>query len=64
METTVPILRVARPTDDLERLLPFYRDGLGLGVLFRFADHDGFDGVTWRKVVEGRAAFAPCVGVA
>ena len=45
MKTTVPILRIARPTDDLERLLPFYRDGLGLSVLFRFADHDGFDGV-------------------
>jgi len=25
-------------------LLPFYRDGLGLDVLYRFADHDGFDG--------------------
>src|SRR5436190_21607909 len=40
-----PILRVARPTDDLEALLPFYRDGLGLAVLYRFEDHDGFDGV-------------------
>ena len=38
-------LRVARPTDDLEALLPFYRDGLGLNVLYRFEDHDGFDGV-------------------
>jgi catechol 2,3-dioxygenase-like lactoylglutathione lyase family enzyme len=38
-------LRVARPTDDLEALLPFYRDGLGLTVLYRFEDHDGFDGV-------------------
>src|SRR5580693_4009058 len=25
--TTTPILRIARPTDDLEALLPFYRDG-------------------------------------
>jgi catechol 2,3-dioxygenase-like lactoylglutathione lyase family enzyme len=41
----VPTLRVARPTDDLDRLLPFYRDGLGLKVLYRFEDHDGFDGV-------------------
>lgn len=41
----VPVLRVARPTDDIEALLPFYRDGLGLDVLFRFDDHDGFDGV-------------------
>jgi catechol 2,3-dioxygenase-like lactoylglutathione lyase family enzyme len=40
-----PVLRVARATDDLDGLLPFYRDGLGLGVLYRFEDHDGFDGV-------------------
>ena len=38
-------LRVARPSDDLEALLRFYRDGLGFAVLDRFADHDGFDGV-------------------
>ncbi len=42
---TVPKLRVARPTDDIEALIPFYRDGLGLEVLSRFADHDGFDGI-------------------
>ena len=40
-----PVLRVVRPTDDIEALLPFYRDGLGLDVLFRFEDHQGFDGV-------------------
>ena len=40
-----PILRVARPTDDIEALLAFYRDGLGLEVLYRFEGHDGFDGV-------------------
>lgn len=39
------MLRVARPSDDLERLLPFYRDGLGLRILYRFEDHDGFDGI-------------------
>ena len=43
--TNLPTLRVARPTDDIEALLPFYRDGLGLDVLYRFADHDGFDGI-------------------
>ena len=43
--TTTPVLRIARPTDNLEALLPFYRDGLGLALLFRFEDHDGFDGV-------------------
>lgn len=39
------VMRVARPTDDIERLLPFYTDGLGLEVLGSFEDHDGFDGV-------------------
>jgi catechol 2,3-dioxygenase-like lactoylglutathione lyase family enzyme len=43
--TAAPLLRVARPTDDLEPLLRFYRDGLGLQVLYRFDDHDGFSGI-------------------
>src|SRR4051794_41398902 len=38
-------LRVARPTDDLEAIVRFYRDGLGFHVLYEFEDHDGFDGV-------------------
>jgi catechol 2,3-dioxygenase-like lactoylglutathione lyase family enzyme len=38
-------LRVARPTDQLEAVVAFYRDGLGFEVLYQFADHDGFDGV-------------------
>jgi len=38
-------LRVARPTDDLEAVAKFYRDGLGFVELYRFVDHDGFDGV-------------------
>ena len=45
MESSFPVMRVARPSDDLEALLSFYRDGLGLSILFRFTDHDGFDGV-------------------
>jgi catechol 2,3-dioxygenase-like lactoylglutathione lyase family enzyme len=36
---------VARPTDDLEAVVAFYRDGLGFEVLFEFKGHDGFDGV-------------------
>jgi catechol 2,3-dioxygenase-like lactoylglutathione lyase family enzyme len=40
-----PTLRVARPSDNLDDVVRFYRDGLGLSVLFRFEDHDGFDGV-------------------
>ena len=39
-----PILRAARPTDDLDALLPFYIDGLGFEILYRFGGHDGFDG--------------------
>jgi catechol 2,3-dioxygenase-like lactoylglutathione lyase family enzyme len=42
---TAPILRVARASDNLQALLGFYREGLGLDVLYSFADHDGFDGV-------------------
>jgi catechol 2,3-dioxygenase-like lactoylglutathione lyase family enzyme len=38
-------LRVARPTDDLDAVVAFYRDGLGFAVLAAFRDHDGFDGV-------------------
>ncbi|KDA03934.1 MAG: VOC family protein [Hyphomonas oceanitis] len=38
-------IRIARPTDDLDALLPFYRDGLGFSVLYEFRDHDDFDGV-------------------
>ncbi|KAL2019637.1 hypothetical protein VTK56DRAFT_9452 [Thermocarpiscus australiensis] len=38
-------LRIARPTNDIDALLPFYRDGLGFEVLLTFADHEGFDGV-------------------
>jgi catechol 2,3-dioxygenase-like lactoylglutathione lyase family enzyme len=38
-------LRVARPTNNLEALLPFYQQGLGLSVLLHFQDHNGFDGI-------------------
>ena len=48
-----PILRVARPSDDLEALLRFYQQGLGFALLYRFEDHDGFDGI--RGHVAGRA---------
>ena len=41
----VPILRVARASDDLNGLLRFYCDGLGLIVLCRFENHVGFDGI-------------------
>ena len=38
-------LRVARPTNDLAALRRFYCDGLGLSVLFEFANKGGYDGV-------------------
>jgi hypothetical protein len=34
--TTVPTLRVARPSNNLDALLRFYEQGLGLTLLFRF----------------------------
>ena len=37
-------LRVARPTDRLDDIVRFYRDGLGFEVVASFDDHDGFDG--------------------
>lgn len=43
---TVPsTLRVARPSDDPDALLPFYEQGLGLRVLSRFENHESFDGI-------------------
>jgi catechol 2,3-dioxygenase-like lactoylglutathione lyase family enzyme len=38
-------MRFARPTDRLDDVVRFYRDGLGLQELARFEDHEGFDGV-------------------
>ncbi|MBA2935092.1 VOC family protein [Sphingomonas sp. CGMCC 1.13654] len=43
--SVAPKLRVARPSDDLDALLRFYREGLGLDLLYRFEDHDGVDGM-------------------
>jgi catechol 2,3-dioxygenase-like lactoylglutathione lyase family enzyme len=40
-----PQLRVARSTNSIDHILRFYCDGLGLDVLGRFENHDGFDGV-------------------
>ena len=38
-------LRIARATNDLDRIVAMYGDGLGFGVIGRFEGHDGFDGV-------------------
>lgn len=44
MPSPAPQLRVARPTDRLDEVVAFYRDGLGFEVLGSFRDHAGFDG--------------------
>jgi catechol 2,3-dioxygenase-like lactoylglutathione lyase family enzyme len=38
-------VRVARHTDDLEAVVAFYRDRVGLPEIGRFVGHDGYDGV-------------------
>lgn len=38
-------LRIARPVSDLARTEAQYCQGLGLQVIDRFDDHDGFDGL-------------------
>ena len=38
-------IRVARPTDRLAEVERFYAEYLGLPVLYRFDDHDGYSGV-------------------
>jgi hypothetical protein len=39
------ILRIARPSDDLQRVSDMYCRGLGFERLGEFDDHQGFDGV-------------------
>ena len=39
------VLRVARPTDQLDAIAKMYEVGLDFARLSSFADHDGFDGV-------------------
>jgi hypothetical protein len=40
-----PHLRIARPVTDIERAANMYCQGLTLGILGSFRDHDGFDGI-------------------
>ena len=40
-----PILRVARPSDDLEALKNFYVDGLGMEIIDQFKSHDCFEDI-------------------
>jgi prolyl oligopeptidase len=39
------VMRVSRPTDNLDAITNMYAAGLGFTVLDRFTNHDGFDGV-------------------
>jgi catechol 2,3-dioxygenase-like lactoylglutathione lyase family enzyme len=47
MTDSLPVrqVRFARPTDNLDAVLAFYRDRLGLAELGKFEDHDGYSGV-------------------
>jgi catechol 2,3-dioxygenase-like lactoylglutathione lyase family enzyme len=38
-------VRIARATNRLDEITEFYCDVLGMDVLARFCDHDGFDGI-------------------
>jgi catechol 2,3-dioxygenase-like lactoylglutathione lyase family enzyme len=38
-------VRIARPTDQLEKVIAFYAEGLGLRILGSFKAHEGYDGV-------------------
>ena len=38
-------IRIARPTDQLEKVVDFYKNGLGLTEIGSFNDHEGFSGV-------------------
>ncbi len=43
-------IRIARPTDQLEKVVDFYKNGLGLTEIRSFSDHEGFSGVMPGKV--------------
>lgn len=45
--STLPVvqMRIARPTDQLDKVIDFYEAGLGLKRVGEFWDHDGYDGV-------------------
>jgi hypothetical protein len=46
-------IRIARPTDKLEEVVRFYRDGVGLPVIGSFTGHAGYDGVMLGMPDEG-----------
>jgi len=48
--TTSETLRIARPTNRLRDVVRMYVEGLGIGVLAEFANHEGFDGVVLGRI--------------
>ena len=38
------VLRIARPTDQLDEITRMYLDGLGFSLLSEFSEHNGFNG--------------------
>jgi hypothetical protein len=47
MNTSFPYtqVRIARPTHQLEKVVDFYKNGLGLAQIGSFKDHEGVSGV-------------------
>jgi catechol-2,3-dioxygenase len=45
LDLPISQVRVARPTDQLERIIEFYRDGIGLEVIGSFEGHVGYSGI-------------------
>jgi catechol 2,3-dioxygenase-like lactoylglutathione lyase family enzyme len=44
--SAVPVqVRIARPTDQFDAIVKFYRDGLGMPELANFKGHDGYNGI-------------------
>jgi catechol 2,3-dioxygenase-like lactoylglutathione lyase family enzyme len=41
---TTPRMRVARPTNDIDRAINFWSQVVGFEILSRFENHDGYDG--------------------
>ena len=44
-DLSIKQVRIARPTDNLEKVVQFYTEGLGLEILTSFKNHEGYDGV-------------------
>ena len=60
-------LRIARPTADLDRIVAFYHDGIGLPMIYRYEDDSGYDGAifglpdrTYNLEITRRRGDGPC----